>query len=175
MGGYSGPAVKPIGLRVISQLARGIDLPLSGIGGISAWSDAMEYISLGADHVQICTEVMVSGFGIIKYLIKGTKQYMEEMGFSSLDDFRGAALKKLTTHTALDKSGPLIPAADQEKCTKCGKCVTACRDGGYQAISFKDKKIEINPELCDGCALCTLVCPEGALQFNTISQERRLA
>jgi len=165
LGGYSGPAVKPIGLRIISQLARESRLPLSAMGGISTWSDAMEYISLGASHVQICTEVMVSGFGIIKKLIAGTVAYMEEMGFTSLDDFRGAALEKLTTHQSLVKNTPIIPYVDEESCTRCGKCLVACRDGGYQAIRFEEKKIFIEPESCDGCALCTLVCPESALHF----------
>ena len=166
LGGYSGPAVKPIGLRVISQLAQNTDLPLSGMGGISTWSDAMEYISLGADHVQVCTEVMVSGYNIINDLLSGTKTYMEEMGFSSLKDFRGAALKKLTSHEALTKKTKMIPEVDHQSCTKCGKCVIACRDGGYQAISFQDKQIHIDGVSCDGCALCTLVCPESALQFG---------
>lgn len=166
LGGYSGPAVKPIGLRIISQLARETDIPLSAMGGISRWSDAAEYISLGADHVQVCTEVMVSGFGIIKRMISGLSEYMAEMGFSSLDDFRGAAVKKLTTHNSLSKSETLVPVLDESACTLCGKCVVACRDGGYQAIGFENKKIAIDRKLCDGCALCTLVCPEKALQFS---------
>jgi dihydropyrimidine dehydrogenase (NAD+) subunit PreA len=172
LGGYSGPAVKPIGLRVISQLARETDFPLSAMGGISTWSDAMEYIALGGNHVQVCTEVMVSGFGIIKEMIKGTEGYMKEMGFESLDDFRGVASKKLTTHESLKKTETVIPIFNEEACTKCGKCVTACRDGGYQAISFKEKKITIEPNLCDGCALCTLVCPESAL---TLPQKEQTA
>jgi len=166
LGGYSGPAVKPIGLRVISQLFRNMDLPLSAMGGISTWSDAMEYISLGAGHVQICTEVMVSGFGIIKNLLEGTRAYMKEMGFESLDDFRGVAAKKLTSHEALTKDKTQIPEVNHALCTSCGKCIIACRDGGYQAISFKDKHIHIDGEACDGCALCTLVCPESAIQFH---------
>ncbi|MDC7241633.1 MAG: NAD-dependent dihydropyrimidine dehydrogenase subunit PreA [Spirochaetales bacterium] len=165
LGGYSGPAVKPIGLRVISQLARGIDLPLSAMGGVSNWSDAMEYISLGANHVQVCTEVMVSGFGIVKKMIAGTESYLKEMGFNSLDDLRGVAVKKLTTHESLNKKADLVPGIDLEACTGCGKCVVACRDGGYQAISLVGRKVSIEESSCDGCALCTFVCPESALFF----------
>jgi dihydropyrimidine dehydrogenase (NAD+) subunit PreA len=171
LGGYSGPAVKPIGLRVISQLAKETDLPLSGMGGISNWYDAMEYISLGANHVQVCTQVMVDGFKIIEDLLAGTINYMEEMGFSSLDDFRGAALEKITSHQALNKTSDLVPVVNNEFCTKCGKCVISCRDGGYQAISFTNKKIVINAEKCDGCGLCTFVCPESAINFPEDEQE----
>ena len=163
LGGYSGPAVKPIGLRVISQLAQHSDLPLSAMGGISTWSDAMEYISLGADHVQVCTEVMVSGYGVIKHLLAGTLAYMEEMGFSCLNDFRGAALKKLTSHEALIKETKILPEVNHQTCIKCGKCVIACRDGGYQAISLKEGQISIDRARCDGCALCMFVCPESAI------------
>ena len=166
LGGYSGPAVKPIGLRIISQLARKTELPLSAMGGVSSWEDALEYISLGADHVQVCTEVMVSGFGIIKKLLAGTKAYMEEMGFSSLQDFRGAAVKKLTSHEALNKISDLVAHIESDNCTSCGKCLVACRDGGYQAIGMEEKKIVIDPELCDGCALCALVCPESAISLS---------
>jgi len=170
LGGFSGPAVKPIGLRVISQLAAGTDLPLSGMGGISSWEDAMEYISLGANHVQVCTEVMLSGFKIIREMLKGTEEYLQEMGFHSLDDLRGKALVKLTSHEALTKVEQLIPDVDHDLCTRCGKCIIACRDGGYQAIGFKEKNLHIDEVKCDGCALCTLVCPEGALSFPAIEQ-----
>lgn len=167
-GGYSGPGVKPIGLRVISQLAAYTDIPLSGMGGISRWQDALEYLSLGANHVQLCTEVMVSGFGIIKDLLEGVESWMREKGYESLDDIRGVATKKITTHTALDKQGPVVPVIDHAACTLCGACIKACRDGAYQAIGVKDKQVWIDRDKCDGCGLCTLVCPANAIHQATL-------
>lgn len=166
-GGYSGPGVKPIGLRVVSQLAHHTQVPLSGMGGVASWSDAMEYLSLGANHVQVCTAVMVQGFGIIGQLLKGTQAWMQSHGFARLEDFRGQALAKLTSHAGLERRGPVIPELDAARCTRCATCVMACRDGGYQAISFVDKVLRIDTSACDGCGLCVLVCPEGALAQNT--------
>lgn len=168
-GGYSGPGVKPIGLRVVSQLSAFTDVPISGMGGVSTWQDAMEYMSLGANHVQVCTEVMVSGYGIIKDLVEGTREWMARMGHASLDDIRGIAARKLTSHEALVKKGPLIPVVNHDACSKCGACVRACRDGAYQAISVRDRKIHIDPVLCDGCGLCTLVCPDQAISQSDLA------
>ena len=79
-GGLSGPAVKPIGLRCIAQIAQASKLPISGMGGISRWEEAVEYILLGSSNVQICTEVMLQGYGIIKGLKEGLTSYLKNKG-----------------------------------------------------------------------------------------------
>ncbi|MFW5777058.1 MAG: NAD-dependent dihydropyrimidine dehydrogenase subunit PreA [Spirochaetota bacterium] len=165
-GGYSGAAVKPIGLRITAQLAQAFDLPLSALGGVSEWRDAAEYISLGANHVQVCTAVMTSGFRIVRTMISGLKRYMSGMGFARLEDFRGAALPKLSAHGDLDKKSRAVPRIDHEACTRCGKCVTACRDGAYQALDIHSGNVEVDQVRCDGCGLCHLVCPEGAIALE---------
>jgi dihydropyrimidine dehydrogenase (NAD+) subunit PreA len=80
-GGLSGPAVKPIGLRCVAQIAQASTLPISGMGGISSWKEAVEYILVGASNVQICTEVMLKGYGIIKGLSEGLTRYLKNKGF----------------------------------------------------------------------------------------------
>ena len=163
-GGYSGAAVKPIGLRCVSQIASNIKLPIHGIGGISDYRDAIEYILAGASVVQVCTAVMVNGFRIIKPMLSGLSQYMKDKGFNSIDDMRGKAIQKLSTHEALSRKSISKPKLiDQAACKACGRCVISCRDGGYQAISLHNKTLSINYEQCDGCSLCSHVCPEHLL------------
>ena len=81
-GGLSGEAVKPIGFRCVAQLRQNSDLPILGMGGISNWEDAAQYIALGSDAVQICTEVMINGYGIINGLKSGLLNYLEAKGFN---------------------------------------------------------------------------------------------
>jgi dihydropyrimidine dehydrogenase (NAD+) subunit PreA len=169
-GGYSGAGVKPIGLRVISQLYNYSDTPLSGMGGINTWEDALEYIALGASHIQVCTAVMVSGFKIVKPMLEGMKAWMKSKGYESLDEICGVAARKMSSHQELVKSDTVYPKVDHEACIRCGKCIRACDDGAYQAIRFENKKIEINQEKCDGCGLCAVVCPVGAISLPQGSQ-----
>jgi dihydropyrimidine dehydrogenase (NAD+) subunit PreA len=165
-GGYSGPGVKPIGLRCIAQLAKGTGLPLSGIGGVANWQDAAEYILVGASTVQVCTAAMFKGYGIVEKMKKGLSTYMEEKGFRSVDAMRGQILPKITAHEELDFEHKVVAAIDEDLCTKCGLCHAACLDGGWQAIAMesRDDYPRVMVERCDGCSLCTHVCPvEGCI------------
>lgn len=163
-GGYSGPAVKPIGLRIISQIARELPVPLMGIGGISRWQDAAEYITAGASAVQVCTAVMWEGAGIVRGLNAGLSGYLTEKGFTGVGALRGRALPRIGTHESLSRSAYRIAAREfPERCTSCGRCVAACRDGGYHAITIADRCITIERDQCDGCGLCSDVCPEGVI------------
>ncbi|HII98750.1 MAG TPA: NAD-dependent dihydropyrimidine dehydrogenase subunit PreA [Methanoregula sp.] len=163
-GGYSGPAIKPIGLERVSAIAKAVPLPIMGIGGISSWQDAAEYLVLGASAVQVCTAVMWNGYGIVKEMNAGLLRYLEQKGLASPDDLRGAALPNLVSHQALDRNDRVRPGLDHpEACDGCGRCVIACRDGGYDAIRLREKRPVFDDAACDGCGLCILVCPKGAL------------
>ena len=92
-GGYCGPAVKPIALNMVAEIARAPSLrglPISGIGGVTTWRDAAEFMALGAGNVQVCTAAMTYGFKIVQEMISGLSQYMDEKGFASTDDWSGA-------------------------------------------------------------------------------------
>jgi dihydropyrimidine dehydrogenase (NAD+) subunit PreA len=170
-GGYSGPAIKPIALERVAAIARKVPLPVMGIGGISCWEDAVEFMLLGASAVQVCTAVMWNGYGIVRDMNKGLASYLARKGFSSPDELRGLGLAGLESHGSLDRNSRIRPfVADRKKCIACGRCVTACRDGGYEAIRLVRKKPVIDPAACDGCGLCILVCPYGALEAQ---QENR--
>lgn len=162
-GGYCGPAVKPIALNMVKNCAQhaGVGIPISGIGGIENWRDAVEFMLLGATNVQICTAVMHYGFGIIRELIPGLERYMTEKGFNKLDDFIGKALPNTTHWEHLNLNYKVVADINTDKCIECQLCYTACEDGAHQAIGLPDegRVPYIIEENCVGCNLCSLVCP----------------
>lgn len=162
-GGYSGPAVKPIALNMVKNCALDpqVGIPISGIGGIETWRDAVEFILLGAGSVQLCTAVMHHGFGIIRKLTDGLHSYMEEKGFSNVDEMVGKALSNVTEWENLNLNYRVVATINKEKCTRCQLCYTACNEGAYQAISLSpDSTIpNIEANRCVGCNLCSLICP----------------
>ena len=164
-GGLSGEAVKPIGFRCVAQLRQNSDLPILGMGGISSWEDAAQYIALGSDAVQICTEVMLNGYGIINGLKTGLLNYLEAKGFKSISELKNIAVQKITTHEKLNKQSHVYPSIDKEKCIKCGKCVKICSESEYHALSLDKENLSINKDQCAGCSLCSHVCPKEAIKM----------
>jgi dihydropyrimidine dehydrogenase (NAD+) subunit PreA len=135
-GGYCGPAVKPIALHMVQQIASDAEasLPLSAIGGVSNWRDAAEFILLGAASVQACTAPMHYGFRIVEDMIDGLSEWMDSKGFHTLDDFRGLSLPRVTDWQHLDLNYKIVARIDAEKCIGCQLCYTACWDGAHQCI-----------------------------------------
>ncbi|MFQ5838636.1 MAG: NAD-dependent dihydropyrimidine dehydrogenase subunit PreA [Thermoplasmata archaeon] len=173
-GGYSGPAVKPIGLRLISQITKmdgegRIAMPISGIGGITTWKDAVEYMSLGATTVQLCTAVMQYGYSIIDDLCQGLANYMRSKGFDSVHEIVGRALPNVWMHSHLDLGYVVKARIDEDTCIKCGRCVVACDEAAFQAIDWGSGGFPaVQEEKCTGCSLCMHVCPV----INCISMKR---
>ena len=99
-GGYSYLAVKPIALRMVSELARalGSSASLCGIGGIRNADDAFEHILVGAQTVQSCTGPMLHGFDMVSEMIEGLEARLDEHGFETLQDAVGHSLQYFTTH-----------------------------------------------------------------------------
>ncbi len=170
ISGYSGRAVKPIALRYILEMAKNPILentPLSGIGGIETWRDALEFLQLGCTNLQVCTAVMQYGFRIIDDLIDGLSSYLEERGLSNLNSIIGEELPNFVLPSEMDRSTVVFPMVDRNKCIGCGRCFISCRDGGHQAISFgDDRKPRLNGGKCVGCLLCQHVCPTGAIKLS---------
>jgi dihydropyrimidine dehydrogenase (NAD+) subunit PreA len=162
-GGYCGPAVKPIALNMLKNCAQHPDvrLPISGIGGIETWRDAVEHILLGASSVQVCTAAMHYGFGIIREMTSGLEQYMVEKNFNTIYDFVGKALPNVLHWEDLNMKYKVTANIHEEKCIGCQLCYTACEDGAHQAIKLNagTRVPEIIEENCVGCNLCSLVCP----------------
>jgi len=156
-------AVKPIGLRCVAQIRQNSKLPILGIGGISTWADAAEYMTVGADVVQICTEVMINGYGVIKGFKKGLEDYLEHKGFKHPADLRDKAVKNLTVHEKLNKKQQVYPQINEEKCLHCGKCVMICDESEHSALTISNGQIKVNRDKCVGCSLCSHICAKSAI------------
>ena len=166
-GGCSGEIVKPIGLRCVAQIRQSSQLPILGIGGISKWQDAAQYIAVGSDAVQVCTEVMLNGYGIIGNLKKGLLEYLESKNMDSISDLKNRVISKISAHEDLNKNYCMKPVVDNEKCISCEKCTRICAESEHHALSLKDGKIELDEGKCQGCSLCSIVCPQSAITMNS--------
>jgi dihydropyrimidine dehydrogenase (NAD+) subunit PreA len=135
-GGYCGPAVKPIALNMVQQVQADPEsrLPLSGIGGISDWRDAVEFLLLGSSTVQLCTAVMHFGFRIIDDLTDGLSGWMAGKGFQKLSDFQWKSLERVAEWKHLDLNYKIVARIHEEQCIGCELCYTACWDGAHQCI-----------------------------------------
>ena len=162
-GGYCGPAVKPIAMSMVSEIARApatAGLPISGIGGVTTWRDAAEYITLGCGNVQVCTAAMTYGFKVVQEMISGLSQWMDEKGHSSIQDFMGAAIPNTTDWQYLDLNYVAKAVINQDDCISCGRCFAACEDTSHQAIVMsEDRKFSVIDAECVACNLCVEVCP----------------
>ncbi len=165
-GGYCGPAVKPIALYMVAEIARDREcagLPISGIGGIATWRDAAEFLALGAGSVQVCTAAMHYGFKIVDDMIDGLGNWMDDKGHADLTSVVGRAVPNLTDWQYLNLNYQLTARIDQAKCIKCGLCHIACEDTSHQAIrdvrSNGQRRFEVIDADCVGCNLCMHACP----------------
>ncbi|MCV2864918.1 NAD-dependent dihydropyrimidine dehydrogenase subunit PreA [Defluviimonas sp. WL0075] len=173
-GGYCGPAVKPIALNMVAEIARSAEtrgLPISGIGGVTTWRDAAEFMALGAGNVQVCTAAMTYGFKIVQEMISGLSQYMDEKGMTSTAELVGLAVPNVTDWQYLNLNYVTKAVIDQDACIKCGRCYAACEDTSHQAIAMsEDRTFSVKEDECVACNLCVDVCPvEGCISMRELA------
>jgi dihydropyrimidine dehydrogenase (NAD+) subunit PreA len=161
-GGYCGPAVKPIALNMVAEIARHQEtrgLPISGIGGVTTWRDAAEFLALGAGNVQVCTAAMTYGFKVVQEMISGLSQYLDEKQMA-LSDLVGRAVPNFVEWQHLNLNYVTKAQIDQDLCISCGRCYAACEDTSHQAIAMSpDRVFTVKDEDCVACNLCIDVCP----------------
>lgn len=170
--GYSGQAVKPIGLRFISDMARDprLALPLSGMGGIYTWIDAVEYMLLGATTLQVTTAILQHGYRIVEDMKEGLQDYLADHGYSSAMEIIGKALPNVVEPDQLSHETQVVSRINPDLCIGCGQCYLTCRDGAAEAISLRDDRIAVvDEDKCFGCVMCKHICPvDNCITFDTV-------
>ena len=135
-GGYSSQAVRPIALRMVSQLA--LSLPekvsISGIGGIENSHDALEFMLLGASTVQLCTGVMLHGVKIIDELKEGLAKFMTDKEFTSVQEIVGKSIPYFSTHMDL---------VDRMRAAKRHRAGESSRDNDWAEKGIVEKTAEL--------------------------------
>ncbi|MCP5050361.1 MAG: NAD-dependent dihydropyrimidine dehydrogenase subunit PreA [bacterium] len=163
LSGYSGPSVKPIGLKFIAEMAKNKDLglPISGMGGIETWMDALEYILMGSSTIQVCTGIIHYGYGLVHDLIEGLSDYMEMRGIERVSDLVGKSLPNLCNPEEIELQRQGVVEYDLDKCIGCGQCLVVCDDAGGQCLTWdhKTRRPHLIEEKCLSCMVCKFVCP----------------
>lgn len=176
ISGTSGPAIKPIGLQFIADMAKceELGLPLSGIGGIETWIDALEFILLGSSTIQVTTGIIHYGYRIVEDMIEGLSDFMAERGIVKVSDLVGKALPNLQTtdHFNLDRQG--ITQYNLDKCIGCGQCHIVCHDAAGQALEWDSEKRrpKLVEDKCLSCMICSFVCPiPGLITYKEMPED----
>ncbi len=159
-GWLSGPSIKPVAVRCVADIARAVDIPIIGSGGINSERDVAEFLMAGASAVQICTASITRGKKIFGLIADNLKRFMDVRGYDSIEDIRGVALRNLPEEPL--RTTAKQPSFLSSKCTGCGLCVKHCP---YDAVTIVSGKARIDSTKCTGCGLCVSVCPPKALRY----------
>ncbi|MEM1686858.1 MAG: 4Fe-4S binding protein [Zestosphaera sp.] len=164
-GWLSGPAIKPLGVAVVAEIAKISKLPVIGVGGISQPEDVIEYVMAGATAVQVCTQAILEGPQVFRRLAEGVAKWLKEHGYSSIEDIRGIALKHLKPELAgwYEVKNPVV---SEEKCIACGLCEQSCTYDAVHVLPKGNTRVAVvDTSKCYGCGVCTTVCPTRAIHF----------
>ena len=156
-GWISGPALKPLAVRCVRDVARAVDLPVIGVGGVSRGTDVVEMLMAGASAVGVCTAAILRGPSVFGKLAHELDTWLDAHGYASARELTGMSIARVWPAGRLD-----IPLIDPEACNGCGVCVTACV---YGAIHVIDGRAALDGETCDRCGLCVTRCRLDAIHW----------
>lgn len=162
-GGYSGEAIRPIGLAAMASVSQATAIATSGIGGISNYKHVLEYMMLGCSVVQICTSILIHGYDRIGEILRDLENWMDDHGYESFDTIKGRALSSLKSFEEIKVEPYVAKVKTVCRDSQCEECIHHCF---YGAIKWMDGQIAINSEKCTGCGLCIGVCPKNLLELS---------
>ncbi|MFV9504225.1 MAG: 4Fe-4S binding protein [Oscillochloridaceae bacterium umkhey_bin13] len=157
-GWLSGPALKPLALRCIFDLARALTIPVIGVGGVSRPEDAVELLMAGASAVQVCTAALQRGPTIYGTLATGLDAWLDSHSYTDVAEIVGLGIRRWRSLVAHTTSLPVL--YDEAACVGCKLCERSCH---YDAITMVGKVAALETERCFGCGLCATRCPTDAL------------
>jgi dihydroorotate dehydrogenase subfamily 1 len=160
-GWLSGPAIKPLAVRCVREIARAVELPVIGVGGVARGTGAVELMMAGASAVGVCTAAILRGPAVFGRIATELGEWLDAHGYASVADIRGLALQR--SWGAAPASAPVI---DPAACNDCGICLTSC---AYGAIHVVDGRVAIDGERCSRCGLCVTRCRRDAIRWPTAS------
>jgi dihydropyrimidine dehydrogenase (NAD+) subunit PreA len=173
--GYApGRAFLPISLARVVRIRRASGLPVIGVGGVSNYRDALQYLLVGCPLVGVGAALYFEGPAVMARMDQKLRRWMAERGYETPEGFTGRVFSLIETAAdlggresypyTLPPDGPYIPQGDPEACTGCGTCVQGCI---YEALHIgKRGCVETDAERCWSCGFCVGVCPEGALTLR---------
>ena len=163
-GGYGGPWQLPMSLSWTAHIAsRKFGVPIVGAGGIASGDDIVKFIMVGADAIQICTAIIISGYDVIPRMKDRLIEWITSKGFTRIEEFKGIALDKIIPLEDLAREKAYQVLVDNEKCTSCAICERVCP---YLAISLdQSRKPVVDQTQCDNCGLCVSICPFDAMEL----------
>jgi dihydroorotate dehydrogenase subfamily 1 len=161
----------PFSLAKVLELTTSLKIPVSGIGGIWNYADAVRYIMEGCPTVQISSSAYFKGARIYKEIIDGLNEYCDRKGYNSIEEFRGIVKERVKYIRDIPRekeiispwisASPLMPKFYMGKCIECRACEKMCP---YNAITVdKIKGNKIDDRYCMGCGMCVGVCPQNAI------------
>jgi ferredoxin len=156
-GWLSGPALKPLAVRCIHDVASAVTIPVIGCGGVSRGADVIEMLMAGASAVQVCTAAILRGPAVFGKIAAETETWLDRHGRAQPSDVVGLALGRDATRAVG------VPLLDLELCNGCGLCELSC---GEDAIRVVDGKAVLDETRCSRCGLCLSRCRPGALLWG---------
>jgi dihydroorotate dehydrogenase subfamily 1 len=163
VGWLSGPALKPLALRCVRDVARAVDLPIIGVGGVSNGVDAIEMLMAGASAVGVCSAAILRGHAVFGRIGSEMDAWLDAHGYATARDVRGLALASAEAWWASGK-----PRVVEAACNGCDLCAVSCP---YEAISVVDGLALIDDERCERCGLCVTRCHRGAIVWESAGSE----
>ncbi len=157
-----GTAVRALALRNVFDIARAVEIPVVGAGGVSSAADAVEFLMSGASAIQASTGA-AGGPRFYGSLARKLSKWLDSHGYAGVGDVAGLGVRnwrRLKPHTY---TVPLV--YDPDECIGCTLCELSCH---YHAIWMEGEKAVFDPNLCFGCGLCVVRCPTDALTMPPV-------